>query len=389
MRVDEIIKSGKILFFDLDGTVANTNYANNKAYSEAYYFVKGSPLYCTTNGRITRETLTTMTNISKEEYNAVIKEKERIYSNYLDLIQPNDSIIKIIQEYSNQLPIYIVTRSQRKRVMEILQFLKLDNCYKDIICCKNDNKYKEAIDTLGIDQKDIIIFEDDNIEIIKCLELGILNNQIIKIMKEFQMEKNDYLKTPIHSWYHSEYHGGISWKKGTIENMICTIKNERYIKANDDPDLLDATSKLYEILRFDIQNLINNYADEFGDCSITICTVPRAKIKYQPQQLLFKDTIKRVISDLSLNDGTDYLIRKIDTRTTHRDKWGYGGNGRLPYIGITKETCDISPQVKGKIILLIDDVYTRSINIDEDAIQALLDNGADKVFFYSVGYTIR
>ena len=45
-------------------------------------------------------------------------------------------------------------------------------------------------------------------------------------------------------------------------------------------------------------------------------------------------------------------------------------------------------QVKGKDILLIDDLYTRSVNIDEDAIQALLDNGANSVTFYSVGKTV-
>jgi predicted amidophosphoribosyltransferase len=42
----------------------------------------------------------------------------------------------------------------------------------------------------------------------------------------------------------------------------------------------------------------------------------------------------------------------------------------------------------GKDILLIDDVYTCSINIDEDAIQALYDNGANSVIFYAIGKTV-
>ena len=41
--------------------------------------------------------------------------------------------------------------------------------------------------------------------------------------------------------------------------------------------------------------------------------------------------------------------------------------------------------IKGKNILLIDDLYTKSININEDMIQALLDNGAKSVIFYSIG----
>jgi len=34
---------------------------------------------------------------------------------------------------------------------------------------------------------------------------------------------------------------------------------------------------------------------------------------------------------------------------------------------------------------LVDDLYTKGVNIDEDAIQALLDKGAKNVVFYSVG----
>ena len=61
----------------------------------------------------------------------------------------------------------------------------------------------------------------------------------------------------------------------------------------------------------------------------------------------------------------------------------------MPYVGITNDTCDISDAVIGKVVLLIDDLYTKSVNIDEDCIQALLDKGAKEVVFYSVGRTIR
>ncbi len=48
-------------------------------------------------------------------------------------------------------------------------------------------------------------------------------------------------------------------------------------------------------------------------------------------------------------------------------------------------TCEISPNVKEKDILLIDDIYTPGVNIDEDAVNALLKMGARTVTFYSVG----
>lgn len=90
----------------------------------------------------------------------------------------------------------------------------------------------------------------------------------------------------------------------------------------------------------------------------------------------------------NFKNGTIYIVRHTNTRTTHLDRNGEGGDGNLPYPGITKDTCTISEQVNGKDILLIDDLYTKSVNIDEDAIQALMDKGANSVTFYSVGKTV-
>jgi hypothetical protein len=40
-------------------------------------------------------------------------------------------------------------------------------------------------------------------------------------------------------------------------------------------------------------------------------------------------------------------------------------------------------------VILIDDIYTSGCNIDEDCIQALYDNGANRVVFYAIAYTRR
>jgi hypoxanthine-guanine phosphoribosyltransferase len=81
-----------------------------------------------------------------------------------------------------------------------------------------------------------------------------------------------------------------------------------------------------------------------------------------------------------------------DTKTTHLahspKAAQYAGNGSMPYIGITKDTCNISDNIRGKRILLIDDIYTAGVNIDEDAIQTLLHNGAKFINFYAVGKTV-
>jgi hypothetical protein len=204
-------------------------------------------------------------------------------------------------------------------------------------------------------------------------------------MKRFIIQCNEYLKQEIQGFYHEDYHGGGKWKTpGTIENIITTLKNDITPFPND--VLISTANSLRTILIEDLPQILHIR----GLNNLSVCTIPRAKVSYQQNQLLFKATISNVANQLTgFVDSTDFIIRHTDTRTTHRDKAGYGGNGDLPYPEITNNTCHISDEVIGKDILLIDDLYTKTINIDEDAIQALLNKGAKSVIFYAVGRTVN
>lgn len=204
-------------------------------------------------------------------------------------------------------------------------------------------------------------------------------------MNNFKIDPNEFLFTEIQAYYNSDYQGGEGkWNvKGTIEYIICTLKNDINYPVADDK-LKDAASGLYDILKRDLSSI----QQLSGVNNLTVCVVPRAKVKYMPEQLFFKRTIKDAVEKIDgLNDGTNYINRIEDTKTTHRPP-PYEGNGSQPYPNITKDTCLISDDIIGKDILLIDDLYTKTVNIDEDAIQALLDRGANSVIFYSIGKTI-
>jgi len=182
------------------------------------------------------------------------------------------------------------------------------------------------------------------------------------------------------AFYHSVYHGGGDmWKiKGSIENMVCTFKND--ITRYSEDVLKKNMSNFEKILIPDITQI----AKLLNLTSVTVCVIPRAKREehYRDDQKLFRQTITNVIKSFNGNvfvDGTHNIIRHTDTPTTHLRQ------GRT-YKGITTESCDIS-NVYEKDILLIDDLYTKSIGVDEDAIQALYDNGAKNVIFYSIGKT--
>ena len=194
-----------------------------------------------------------------------------------------------------------------------------------------------------------------------------------------------FLNQNIQAFYHSDYEGGGGkWRiPNTIENVICTLKND--ITPYPSNVLQNTSQQLANILLKDLSQILR----QTGKSNLTVCVVPRAKANHNANQLLFKTTVSNVVNQLnSFCNGTNYIVRHTDTQTTHRARCGHGGSGSMPYPNITKDTCRISDEVRGKDILLIDDLYTKSVNIDEDAIQALLDNGANSVVFYAIGKTV-
>ena len=202
-----------------------------------------------------------------------------------------------------------------------------------------------------------------------------------------QGEVKSCLTRDVLGFYHDDYHGGGRWKiDGTMENLICTLKNDR-VKYSESV-LQDSMKRLGDILKEDLPAVLR----ELRYSSIRVCVVPRSKseLHLKEDEKLFRQTVQNVVKQtFRLEDGTHDIIRHTNTRTTHSNKSGNGGDGDMPYVGITNDTCDISDAVIGKVVLLIDDLYTKSVNIDEDCIQALLDKGAKEVVFYSVGRTIR
>ncbi len=203
-------------------------------------------------------------------------------------------------------------------------------------------------------------------------------------MKTFIIQSNDFLNKDILAFYHSDYYGGGRWKTlGTIENAICTLKND--ITPYSDDIIIGAVTQIGRILNLDLPLIVQ----QIGITNLTVCIVPRAKVNYRMDQLMFKSVVRHIVNKMdNLTDGINFIQRIKDTKTTHLSRgFSGGGEGSMPYPGITKETCSIAREVKGRNILLIDDLYTKTVNIDEDAIQALLDYGANAVFFYSIGHT--
>lgn len=198
-------------------------------------------------------------------------------------------------------------------------------------------------------------------------------------MQEFRIDPNEHLRRATRAFFSVPYR--LYQHQDPNSLFLNWLKNDRLSFSQY---LQLAVSNLDSVLSRDLPQV----AQALGLENVTVCVVPRAKAEghYDARQLLFRDTVQRVVKRLDgFHDGTMYLLRHTDTRTTHLGAGDSGGH--LPYVGITKGTCHIDPGIRGKHILLVDDIYTRDVNIDEDAIQAVQDAGALSVAFYAVGKT--
>jgi hypothetical protein len=206
-------------------------------------------------------------------------------------------------------------------------------------------------------------------------------------LNEFIIQADgNYLKKNIRAFYHTNYSRmNTPGNPDYVNDLKNTFNNFSSTKLDN------AVQKLQAALENDLPKILRKLKLNH----ITVCVVPRAFAlrDYEQNQLLFKESVQKVISNISeFSDGTGYITRHTKTKTTHLKNatslTNYDNDGPDPYPGITIETCHMSKNISGKNILLIDDIYTTGVKIDEDAIQALLENGAASVVFYSIGKTI-
>jgi hypothetical protein len=198
------------------------------------------------------------------------------------------------------------------------------------------------------------------------------------------MEANQFLCRDVVGYFHSDFLG--AGRPGNPD-FLYRFKNDPHHNWSQQ-NLRYAADDLIRVLRIDFPEIMRYVQDD----PLTVCVVPRAKADnaYRPDQLLFRATVGAYArSTRGLQDGSDFIIRHTNTRTTHLRQPidGFENDGLMPYPGIASSTCHFAPQISGRDILLLDDIYTKTVNIDEDMVQALFDNGARSVVFYAIGNT--
>ena len=218
------------------------------------------------------------------------------------------------------------------------------------------------------------------------------------LVKEYYIMKNEYLNQNIQAYYSVDYLG---YNVCGNPNYLNTLKNT--FNSTEYKVLKVAQNETEYILNISLKSIIAK--KNFEDC--VILAVPRAKNfdTYHQNQLLFINAIHNTVNTLkniypNIIDGTHAIKRIIDTKTTHlkkedaiyidKNNTRKKNEGDLPYKGITQKTCLIDKGIiQQKNIILIDDIYTLNVNVDEDCLQAVLDYNPKELIFYSVARTKR
>ena len=375
---------------DLDGTLVHTDRANWHAYKKALIANGRDLKEFHIKGRATRNTIAesgAFDELTEETINKIIQQKQAYFADYLSDIIYEHHLIELINKlHTIGYNTILATRAEHKRAEMILKKLPTLNSSFDVILFKesygdNQNKYDYIFRHYSLNPQKVFILENEYAERRNAIKCGMKYYTFLS--KTYCIKSNPFLQSDTLAFYQTDYgHYGSSNNPtfiNILKNHNCTIPDDK---------LSLAQKELKNTLYYDFLQIYLSTIQS----SFVVCVVPRAKHEnwYCDAQKLFRKSVSDVVERLydegiPVENGTQYIMRIIDTPTTHCGETYE--NGEKTYIGITNNTCEISSNIKGKSILLIDDIYTKNVNIDEDAIQSLYEKGAKKVIFYSVAKT--
>jgi beta-phosphoglucomutase-like phosphatase (HAD superfamily) len=166
----------------MDGTLIDTNLSNFLSYKKAIFSVTNtySNLTYNTEKRINRTSLKhIIPNLTENDYERIIHEKERYYNDFLNVSKLNQEVVDILFKYSKTNKTVLVTNCRENRAITTLKHFGIEEKFKNIFFREfgqngeKINKYQNAILKLGLTPEFIIAFENEESEISDAIKAGI------------------------------------------------------------------------------------------------------------------------------------------------------------------------------------------------------------------------
>lgn len=179
---DTIINPDNVLFFDMDGTLINTDYANFLSYKKAIHLVTNNGLELSYNPKVrfNRSFLKiALPGLQQSDYEEITRKKEEYYIEFLSEIKLNEVIAEVLFKYSKTNKTVLVSNCRKDRVIITLNHFGLTDKFSNIFFREfedNDkkiNKFQNAIFKLGVPPNLIIAFENEESEIVDAKKVGI------------------------------------------------------------------------------------------------------------------------------------------------------------------------------------------------------------------------
>ena len=181
-EIYRIITNETILFFDMDGTLINTDYANFLSYKKAIHSVTNNGLELSYNPKVrfNRSFLKiALPNLNYADYEKITQKKEEYYIDFLSETKLNEVIAEILFKYSKTNRTFLVTNCRKDRAFMTLNHFgltdKFDKIFYRQFSDDNEkvNKFQNAISELGVPPNLVVAFENEDIEIAYAKEAGI------------------------------------------------------------------------------------------------------------------------------------------------------------------------------------------------------------------------